>query len=62
MKILIKQCNDKSRWYSKFVGQTFPLLQQFDNEYLTLQTPCEEFSGYKFKNYILKEDGELINE
>jgi len=60
-QLLITNCSDTSRWYSSNIGETFPLLKEFDIEYLTLQAPSEEFNGYRFKNYILKQDAEIID-
>jgi hypothetical protein len=44
------------------VGEDFPVLAEFDTEYLTLQKPAEAYNGYQFKNYVLKEDAEIYDE
>lgn len=62
MKILVKQCPDSSRWYAKYIGVEFPILNEFDKEFLTLQPAAPDFNGYRFKNYILKTDAEVIYE
>lgn len=62
VQLLITNCSDTRRWYSSNIGEKFPLLKEYDDEYLTLQPPAEELiRGYRFKNYILKQDAEIID-
>jgi hypothetical protein len=55
----ITKCSDPSKWYSTHVGETFPLIETFDTEYLTRQLPDNQF-GIRFLNYVQKEDAEII--
>jgi hypothetical protein len=51
--IRIVSCNDPHRWYSKHIGEDFPLIAEESVEYKTRQP-----AGYI--NFILKKDSFLI--
>lgn len=50
--ILVKDCSDRSRWYSQYIGQKFLLRKEHKDEYETRQP-----EGYI--NFILKKDAVL---
>lgn len=51
--IQIKQCSDNTRWYAKYIGYSFSLRYEYENEYEVRQP-----EGYI--NFILKKDAELV--
>jgi hypothetical protein len=52
--IEIKSCTDPMRWYAKYIGDKFLLLDEEEVEYKT-----REPGGYI--NFILKKDGQLVD-
>ena len=55
MKVIkVLRCSDSMMWYYHHVGETFPLLREYETEFLT-----REPSGYT--NIIKKMDGILID-
>jgi hypothetical protein len=50
----ITQCRDGMRWYAGHVGEVFPLLATFRDEYKT-----REPAGYS--NFIVKDDCKVVD-
>ncbi|GBO88740.1 hypothetical protein [Marinobacter salsuginis] len=49
----VTRCPDAMRWYSSHIGETFPLLAEYSDEFKT-----REPAGYT--NFILKTDCEVV--
>lgn len=55
IELKILKCSDKNYWYSNLVGQTVPLLREYEDCYMS-----REPEG--FANIVRKEDAEVIHE
>jgi hypothetical protein len=54
-RLKIVQCSDFLLWYSKHVGQEFPLLREYDDCYMS-----REPEG--FANIVRKEDAVILKD
>ena len=54
-ELKIIKCNDPSMWYYNKIGETLPIIQEFENEYLS-----REEAG--FTNIVKKSDCVLISD
>lgn len=54
-ELKILKCSDSHMWYSNLVGQTVPLLREYEDCYMS-----REPEG--FANIVRKEDAEVIHE
>ena len=55
MMLKIIKCSDSLLWYKDLVGQTVPLIREYDDCYMS-----REPDG--FANIVKKDDAEVINE
>jgi len=58
-QILVVQCSDDSKWYSKHVGEVFTVISEENTEYKVRQ-PADNEYGYAFLNFISKQDAHYL--
>lgn len=59
LKIVIKSCNDSSKWYARRIGMQFDVIAEEQTEYKVREPADNEFS-YPFLNFVSKQDAIIV--